>query len=258
MTVKDEVERMRPVVDRVNDAIRDNPLAAGLIGAGVAWMLFGGAKGFSGMAQAAQGAAITAGGVLSSAGAAAADGVMAAGSQAVKAGRTAASEAAEAASKIAGSVASIVPDMSDTGTDYYDGATPQSAVSGRIGSAAATGREYGAAIQSRLSESLERQPLLLGAIGLAIGAGVASTFSTTKIEGELVGEHGTAAREKLQGLAQEAKQRAEQVVSDVREEANRQGLTPEAVKNAAANIGEKVKSVAEAGRDAATHRGTRN
>ena len=32
-------------VDRLTAAVRDNPLAAGLIGAGVAWMLLGGNKG---------------------------------------------------------------------------------------------------------------------------------------------------------------------------------------------------------------------
>jgi hypothetical protein len=36
MNFKDELDRAGPVVDRLNAAIRDNPLAAGLIGAGVA------------------------------------------------------------------------------------------------------------------------------------------------------------------------------------------------------------------------------
>ena len=48
MTFQHELDRAGPVVDRLNAAIRDNPLAAGLIGAGIAWMLMGGAKGFGG------------------------------------------------------------------------------------------------------------------------------------------------------------------------------------------------------------------
>jgi len=61
MIFKDELDRVGPVVDRLNAAIRDNPLAAGLIGAGLAWMLMGGAKGFGVMAGAAKDAAGMAG-----------------------------------------------------------------------------------------------------------------------------------------------------------------------------------------------------
>ena len=96
-------------------------------------------------------------------------------------------------------------------TDKAFEAVADARVDGRqhgINSAAAAGREYGAAIQSRLSESLEQQPLLLGAIGLAIGAGIASTFATTAVESELMGEQGTAAREQLQGLAGDVTDRA--------------------------------------------------
>jgi hypothetical protein len=46
MNLKEEINRASPMVDRVNDAIRDNPLAAGLIGAGLAWMIFG-TRGFA-------------------------------------------------------------------------------------------------------------------------------------------------------------------------------------------------------------------
>ena len=40
MSFKEEVNRASPMVDRVNDAIRDNPLAAGLIGVGGAVLLY--------------------------------------------------------------------------------------------------------------------------------------------------------------------------------------------------------------------------
>ena len=72
--------------------------------------------------------------------------------------------------------------------------------------------------------------MLLGAIGLAIGAGIASTFATTEVETEWMGEQGAAAREKLQGAVAEGKERARKVVADVQEEAARQGLTLDAAK----------------------------
>src|SRR5947209_17115378 len=72
MIFKHELDRAGPVVDRLNAAIRENPLAAGLIGAGVAWMLMGGGKGFGFMAGAAKGAAGLAGSAVGTAGSAAA------------------------------------------------------------------------------------------------------------------------------------------------------------------------------------------
>src|SRR4029079_8025005 len=100
MILKDEIDKAGAVVDRLNAAIRDNPLAAGLIGAGVAWMLFGGAKGFGVMAGVAKGAAVKTGSA-----------VAAAGNTMARAGSAVAGGVKNAASDLAGSVASIVPDL---------------------------------------------------------------------------------------------------------------------------------------------------
>jgi hypothetical protein len=247
--MQDEIDQAGPIIDRMNSAIRENPLAAGLIGAGLAWMLLGGAKGFGAVAGAAKGAAGKAGSAAAAAGNAMAGGFS-------KAASTAASGVKDSVSGIAGSVASIVPDLSVTQTDgALDAASDvRSAIGHHLDTAAATGREYGAAVQSRLSESLERQPLLLGAIGLAIGAGIASTFAATAVESELMGEQGTAAREKLQDLADDVTERATKVVADVKDEASRQGLTTDAAKKAAAELGEKIKTAAGAGRDSVAQR----
>jgi hypothetical protein len=251
MIFKDELDRAGPVVDRLNAAIRDNPLAAGLIGAGLAWMLMGGAKGFGVMAGAATDAAGMAGSAAATAGGAVAGGVTKAASAAAAGLKSAASDVANS---MAGSVASLVPDIPDTDKAFEAGADAGVTVGNRINSAAAAGREYGAAIQSRLSESLEKQPLLLGAIGLAIGVGIASTFATTAVESELMGEQGSAAREKLRGLAGDVTDRAKQIASDLKDEADRQGLTPDAARSAAAEIGEKVKAAAGAGRESLAQR----
>jgi len=247
MIFKDELDRAGPVVDRLNAAIRDNPLAAGLIGAGLAWMLMGGAKGFGVMAGAAKDAVGMAGSAAATAGGAVAGGV-------AKAALATAAGLKSAATDVTGSVASLVPDIPDTDKAIEASAEAGATVGNRINSAAAAGREYSAAIQSRLSESLEKQPLLLGAIGLAIGAGIASTFATTAVESELMGEQGSAARQKLQGLAGDVTDRAKQIASDLKDEAGRKGLTPDAAKSAAAGIGEKVRAVAGAGRESITQR----
>lgn len=252
MTMNQE-DRAGPLVDRVHAAIRENPLAAGLIGAGIAWMLFGGAKGLGVMAGAVKGAAGKAGAAATRAGNSVATGL-------AKAGSTAGAGLKNAATDVSESVASIVPDLTVPDTDRAFEALSNAgvAVGDRLDSAATTGREYSAAIQSKLSGTFERQPLLVGAIGLAIGAGIASTFATTTVEQELMGEQGSAMRERLQDVADDAKDRAKQVVADVKEEAIQQGLTADAVKSAAVGIGEKLKTVAVAGRDSVAQRFAEN
>jgi len=42
--------------------------------------------------------------------------------------------------------------------------------------------------QSSLAEVLERQPLVLGVVGLAIGAAVAGAFQSSDLENEWIGE----------------------------------------------------------------------
>jgi hypothetical protein len=241
MTVQDELNRAAPMLDGLNAAIRENPLAAGLIGAGVAWMLMGGAKGFGTVAGVARAAAGKAGSMAGSA-AATAGSAVAGGLASASAGITGAvSGIKDVTTEVAGSVGSIVPDLSVS--DTVDSAG--SMIGERFNAAADAGRAYSSVLQSRLSESLERQPLLLGALGVAIGAGIASTFATTRIEGELMGEHGTAAREKLQEFATDAKDRAQQAVSEMTDEAGKHGLTLDGVKNAAGDVAEKVKTVAD-------------
>src|SRR6185503_18829089 len=107
MKTKEELNRASPIVDRLNDAIRDNPLAAGLIGAGLAGMVFG-SKGLGAAAGLAKGAAA---GTVSAVGAVGgADGLR-------SAGRAAASAARNAASTVADQAASIVPDIEAPDTD---------------------------------------------------------------------------------------------------------------------------------------------
>lgn len=78
MNLKNEINRAAPVVDRLNDAIRENPLAAGLIGAGLAWMLFG-SRGIGAAAGLAKDAAVGTVSAAGSVGAATAGGLRSAG-----------------------------------------------------------------------------------------------------------------------------------------------------------------------------------
>jgi hypothetical protein len=237
-------DRQGPLVDRLNAAIRDNPLAASFIGAGLAWMLFGGAKGFS----KAAGLAATVGGAAKSTasdlGDALAGGVTKAGTTVGAAVRRNASGALDAATSVVSDVSPPAPLKTIQAVSQ-----PPSAADDGL-AATAAGRHYGPVIPSKLSEHLERQPLLLGVIGLGIGAGIASAFATTEAEGELMGHHGSAARKKMQDLTDDVKDRATQLISEVKDEAERQGLTTAAATTAVKEVAEKAKAVAAAGRDA--------
>ena len=61
--------------------------------------------------------------------------------------------------------------------------------------------------RSSLSDVLERQPLVLGAIGLAIGAAVAGAFQTTRVEKEWVGDLSDTVKEDLSTRAEAVAQR---------------------------------------------------
>jgi hypothetical protein len=234
----DENRPTSPILDQVNDAIRENPLAAGLIGAGLAWMLFG-SKGIGAIAGVAKEATGKAAGAVVDAGTGLAGGVQKAASGVGIAVR-------DAASTIQDHAASIVPDISTSGLEKPAETLKQTGTAVREGfqSTISSGREASQVLHSRLSEGLERQPLLLGAIGLAIGAGIASTFATTEIEGQWMGQHGKATREAAQGAFEEAKERAQGVISEVQAEASRQGLNMDAAKEAASTVADKVKAVA--------------
>jgi hypothetical protein len=58
-----------------------------------------------------------------------------------------------------------------------------------------------AQVQSSFSDLLERQPLLFGAIGLAVGAAFAGAFSTSDLESEWVGELSDSVKEDLNARA---------------------------------------------------------
>jgi hypothetical protein len=208
-------------------------------------MLFG-TKGFGAVGELASSVASKVAETARSAGSATTD----AAGAALEVSAKGASTARKATAGVVDHVASIVPDLPPDTEAATDGlASTQSAAGDRLKSMASSGREYGAAIQSRLSQSLEKQPLLLGAIGLAIGAGIASTFAATSLESEWLGEKAATARDTLKNVAADAKEHVGKVVSAVQDEAERQGLTIEAGKDAATAAADKARKIAGAARE---------
>ena len=172
--------------DNLASAVQENPLAAALIGGGALWLLMGNDR----LKGAASSAAATVSPMVD---------IGARNLRSATSGlhRTAAPptapemdhedsfrvgetlrDAGNAASDAVSGAAHKIRDGFDEGVAYARENF------GKLGS----GKESLAKAQSSLADLLERQPLVLGAIGLAIGVSVAGAFKTSEMENEWIGD----------------------------------------------------------------------
>lgn len=234
-------------MDGLTTACRDNPLAAALIGGGALWLLIG-----SDRLKNAAGTVTSAAAPLADLGARAQRSAASTWDDAYGSARDRASRMQDQASRMQDQASrGINETMRNTRTvasDAMSGAAET--ISERFDEGVAGAREMfdrlGRALprketfaqaQSSLSDLLERQPLVLGAVGLAIGAAVAGAMARTDVEDEWVGSLSD-------GLKEDFKERAGAVSQSVREAADT--LKGE-ITDAGAEYADRVK---QAGRDA--------
>jgi hypothetical protein len=245
-------------VNAVQDAVRENPISAALIGMGVLWMfmggnntsLFGGGGRKSIFPTAGQGADAVGGAVGSTAahfGSSVGNAVDAAAetaSQVAGGVRQASAAVGERASRTAGQAADAVASAYDATTNTASRAaeTISNATTSAARALQETGTKWGSTVQQNIADIFERQPLLLGAVGIAIGAGIAASIPTTEAENKVMGEASDFVRETVTEKATQVKEMADAAVL----EAKAQGLTPEAAGQAIRAIGDKVGTVAQA------------
>jgi hypothetical protein len=109
-----------------------------------------------------------------------------------------------------------------------------------------------------LTDLFRAQPLALGAIGLAIGAGIAAALPNTEVEDAYLGGTAETIRSKATELAGRQVEKATTIANDVidaaAEEARKQGLTVEGAKAAAGDVAGKMSRVAEAARKSVSER----
>jgi len=235
----------RGFFDDLQSAVQANPVPAALIGMGALWMLMGGGR-------------TTAAAAMISGGASRAADTLAPVTNAVASGAGKIGEGlASLASRASDAVGDTLASTQDAVASAADQLTSSAAeVPGSMrkntDSMAKSTSALAGSVQSNLAETFERQPLLVGLVGIAVGAAIATAFPKTQIEEEYVGETAAKAKEKVQSLVEQQSESLQKTASRtleaVKDEAAVQGLTPDALKQGAAAIRDKAVSAASAAR----------
>jgi hypothetical protein len=227
-------------IDGLTAAARENPLAAALIGGGALWLLIGSDK-----LKNAAGSVTSATAPLADLGVRAQRSASSTWEDTYGSMRNRASQMQDEASR---GINETVRNARTAASDAMSGAAET--MSERFDEGMAGAREMFDRVgrtlprnetlrqaQSSLSDLLERQPLVLGAVGLAIGAAVAGALAKSGLEDEWVGDLSD-------GLKTDLKERAGAVSQSVREGAD-------TLKAEFADAGaEYVDRVQQAGQDA--------
>jgi hypothetical protein len=213
-------------LDRLKTASRENPLAAGLIAGGALWLMMGNDRLKAAVSSAASAASSTIDQGTNT--------LRAAGSPKTASAPPTAPEmdheghygigqtfrdAKNSASSAASGAAEAISEAADTIKDRFeDGIAFAQENFNKIGNPLPDQHTLEWA-RSSLSDILERQPLVVGAIGLAIGAAVAGAFQTSEIENEWAGELSDTVKEDLtsrtDAVAKSVREGIETVKSEV-------------------------------------------
>jgi hypothetical protein len=235
--MSDISEKGSDFVSDLGDAARRNPISAALIGMGVLWLVTGGrtaervgdlvkGAGFDRIPDAAGNALDAARSTLKSGAETLGDRVSSATESLRDGGAASLDRVARAGSEYADAAYGYAQNFPDAGGTLFNTA------------------------RDNLSELFRTQPLALGAIGLAIGAGIAAALPATDVEAEYLGEASDSLKKQAAGFASEQVNRAatvaEDVVTAMSDEARKQGLTLDAAKSAVADIPGKVGRVVDA------------
>ena len=224
----------------LGNAARKNPLSTALIGMGVLW-LFTGSRPVERAEEIVRRTARF-------------DRIPDAAGNAFEAAR---STFRSGADSIGEHVTSAKDALRDGGADALDSATRfgrdyADAGSDYARSIPGAGAEMFDAVRSNLTELFrtQPQPLALGAIGFAIGAGIAAALPSSEVEAAYLGETSDTVKAKAAEFVAEQTARAttvaEGVMGAVTEEARKEGLTVEGAKSAVGDISAKVGRVVDA------------
>ena len=228
-------------IHNIGEAARKNPLSAALIGMGVIW-LFAGSRPVERVGEFARSSGLdripdAAGNVFDAARSSLRSGTAAVGDR-----------VASATDTVKDGMVDALDSATRYGREYADTA------SGYVTSIPGSSAEMFDTLRLNLSDLFRTQPLALGALGIAIGAGIAAALPGTEIEADYLGESSDTVKATAAQFAAEQTDRAKTVAGNafeaVKNEAVAQGLTLEDAKTAAANISSKVSRAVNASKPA--------
>lgn len=232
------------LVDNLKHQVRDNPLALAFIGGGLAWLMMGTGTGSSrpsgnaSLHRPASGPRPTTG-VASSAGtrtiastgqsgpstsSLSGDDHKGIGQKAGDAASKATSAASDAMSKVGDTAERALHGASDRMHDATDSVAETAA---RLRE---SGGELAGRARSTFLDALEREPLVIGALGVAVGAAIGALLPSTRVEQDYMGAASASVRHQADDMVKDgidkAKHVAEDVYSAARDEADKQDLLP--------------------------------
>ena len=213
----DMTEKGSDFVKDLGDAARRNPISAALIGMGIVWL-------FAGKA------AVRPSEVLE---------------------RTGLDRLPDAARNAMSATQDRVASAADTlRTTSSDGIETATRMASEYSKALPDSADVLATVRGNLTDLFKAQPLALGAIGLAIGAGIAAALPNTDIEKSYLGETSETLKSKAAEIAgqqiDKAATVAAAVVETAADEARRQGLTIDGAKAAMDDLSGKIGRVVDA------------
>jgi hypothetical protein len=222
--MNDKTESGSSFVQDLRDAATRNPVSAALIGMGVLWMLTGG-KSPAGAANAFRSAGLD---------------------RIPEALDNVRSGLKEGAGSVRDAAASTLDAVRERGASTLDNVEEYRRAMPDPGAVFDTARDS-------LTELFRAQPLALGAIGLAIGAGIAAALPKTDVEDAYLGEVSQTVKTQAVEIAGAQVEKATALASDVVEaasaEAQKQGLTPDGAKAAVDDITGRVGRVVDAAKN---------
>ena len=237
------------------EAARDNPVPTALIGVGLIWMVMGGDKSFAfrklqdfgtsaaknlgaGSHKVVEGASSLATSVSGAASTGldmAADHASEMKSSAQQPLHEGSSSAASASSGIAASISDRLDAATHTVGDVAS--STRATANGMSSQASNVAVDLTTTLRNGFADLLDRQPLIVGALGLAVGAGLGAALPRVAAEESLTDALGT-----IKGSVRDGVVGAYTRAAD---EAHAQGLTLEGVSDAVSTIGDKVSGVAK-------------
>jgi uncharacterized protein YjbJ (UPF0337 family) len=169
-------------------------------------------------------------------------------------GASAADQAGDLKDRTVRAVGSAASSAQDIASDAASTARRMAGTAADAGmNAAKTARDKASDLSGRAGktvlETIEQNPLVVAGVGLLIGGLIASALPRSGIEDGLIGGASTAVKKRAQAAASQGIGAAKDAVGDVYDRAVRQaeseGLSPDALSNAAQDIGQRVRRVAE-------------